>query len=479
MPVQSPGLNFGPSPRPKPGFRPQPGRPASRPPQRTWSLNPTEFNPRNSAITIGSRILSRILGVPGLLAMIFAPSDLGADDELALEYRKLAARQSPQPHLHAKPGLKPAYSDADRRKYVAARIKYLFQQGLYGPISVPHGVLGPSSLFAASGLDALLTEDVPFRGGEFVFRDPSNHKRDRSIYIDEDPGLTFRRALGLVKPDVATPPLRDPNDVPAPKPRPVRPLPPFIARPDHPFEKGPQHSPARQPWQTPPAVPKSGTPTRPAEPPAVPEVPEGPVLPEPEGPPVEEPGPTAPAAPVARPSWEEVPEAIPFEREGQWPEIVIEGSIEAGRPKLRVRARLVPDGPLRPEADRKPKRRSGIWALHSFVTNVWGEISDVLELWELMQANMYTQQGTRLAAIRGPLDPVKVMEAWIAGDIDLDEAGFLRDFAVNQLEDQVIGRLSNAVTRGELDAVGGGEWSLTINQRLNSLRRTTLQLGGS
>lgn len=503
MPVIAPGLPWQPRPStPRPGFKPQP-RPAVRPPQRTWSLNPTELVPKGSTITIGTKLLTRLLNVGGLLALIFTPSELGADDELAQEYRKIAARQSPQPSLHAKPGLKPAYSDAERRKYVAARIKYLFQQGLYGPISVPHGVLGPASLFAASGLDALLTEDVPFRGGEFVFRDPSNHKRDRSIYLDEDPGLAFRRALGLVKPPtISTPP------VPKPEPKPVR-LPRFITRPDLPFETHTPRAPRRQPWQVaprPPTAPRpkpvpwsprpfpgpsvpdpslwpkpprkwSGSPVGDPELPALPEVPE---VPDPEPRPPERPDPELPPTveTLPKPSWEDMPEVIPYEREGRWPEVVLEGSIEAGRPILRVRTRSVGDVPPTREADHKPKRRSGIWALHSFVTNVWGGISDALEIWELMQANMYTRQGTRLSAIRGPLDPKKVMQAWIDGDLQLDEMGFLRDFAINQLQDEVIGRMSSAITQGELSAVGGGKWSLTINQRLNSLRRTTMQLNG-
>lgn len=130
------------------------------------------------------------------------------------------------------------------------------------------------------------------------------------------------------------------------------------------------------------------------------------------------------------------------------------------------------------ERDRKPRRRGGIWALHRFVTHVWGGISDAYEIWEMLEANLYTKQGTRLSAIRGKLDKVKVMEAWIKGDLDLDEMGFLQDFAVNQLQDAVIGRMSQAITRGELRFSGSDPYSLTVNQRLNQLRRTQMSWEG-
>ena len=63
---------------------------------------------------------------------------------------------------------------------------------------------------------------------------------------------------------------------------------------------------------------------------------------------------------------------------------------------------------------------------------------------------------------------------WIKGDLDLDAAGFLIDFGVNELEDRVIGRMSRAISRGEID-FNRGFYSNT--QRLNTLRRTTIQGG--
>lgn len=179
-----------------------------------------------------------------------------------------------------------------------------------------------------------------------------------------------------------------------------------------------------------------------------------------------------------RPGWQDMPEVMPFPRRAEWPEVVIEGSLERGRPRLRVRRRLRKDGAPRREGDGKAGRRGIAWAMHRFITDVWGEVSDWLEIWELMQANMYTADGTRLSAIRGPLDPVAVMRGWIDGSLTLDEVGFLRDYAVNQLQDEVIGRISGAITKGELSVGAGSDYGLTINQRLNSLRRLTAQIEG-
>lgn len=148
--------------------------------------------------------------------------------------------------------------------------------------------------------------------------------------------------------------------------------------------------------------------------------------------------------PWSRPSWEELPEPIRYPERVVWPEVVIEGRLVSGQPRLRVRGRSREDGLPTRERDEKPGRRGGLWALHSFITNVWGEMSEMFDLWEILQANLYTKQGTRLSAIRGKLDPAKVMRAWVAGDLELDVMGFLQDYAINQLQDEVIGRLSSS-----------------------------------
>lgn len=235
-----------------------------------------------------------------------------------------------------------------------------------------------------------------------------------------------------------------------PQPRPVNPMP----------RTGPGQGRRRQPeWD-----PFPPSPVAPQEPDAPEDFwPEGdaPVLP-------------ARPNPWVRLSWEDAPEAIAFPRIAGWPEIVIEGRLRHGRPELRVRARNVRGRPNRPERDKKNSRDSLVYGMHKLITNVWGEVSEIREIWEILQANLTTKLGTRLSAIRGRVDPVLAFKGWLSGELDLDVAGFLLDYAVNHAEDALIGRLSQAVTDGELRVSNS---DMTINKRLNSIRRTSIQIG--
>lgn len=272
---------------------------------------------------------------------------------------------------------------------------------------------------------------------------------------------------------------------PEPKPvsKPAKPVPKPVPRPTP--------KPAQQPAVSKPVQPKPGPGVQGGGQPSLPK-PLPTVKPTPVSPPAVVPPPTPAVPPASKPNTPPVavpppavePDPVAPEQPqvGQimWPEVSFNAELGPdGRPRLRVRTRNVRDRLPRRERDKKVRTGAAALMLHSLVTHTWGAASEIQDFWEIFVSNLYTDheavagKGRRFYGDQLPMTDEEFIRAFINGSLELDLAGFIRDFAFNQLEDAIIGRLNRGITDALIRA--GAEGNITTVQRLNALRRTAMQ----
>lgn len=414
-------------PRPRPGVRG--GRTIQRrittPKPRALPVSGRSF------VTIGTRLLSRFLGVAGL---VLTPTELADATRPQSKLISHAARPV-RSITEVKPpeGRQGTLSPYER---AAGWYKVVVEdKGRAHALIMPRSVLVNRLATSKENLDRVLNDVGPDIGPKPIWR------RDR-------------------RPRKAVPPVEVPHPTPKPvgrpAPRPVAPRPKPVAKPAKPGARPAPKAPVKP---VRPIVPRPVP-----EPPPVAEVPEPGLWGLPGRP-----------NPWVRPDWETLPELSPSGA-WFWPEVVVEGRIRPdGAPEVRVRTRLAPDALPRRGRDEKPRRRGLVFALHQFVTHAWGSYSELQDLYEVLVSNLYTDQHTRVSLVDA--DPQMVLKEWIAGRLHLDVEGFTEDWVINQMEDAVIGRMSRAISEGTMRFMGDDPYTLSINQRLNALRRTVAQIG--
>lgn len=445
----------------RPSYRPR--SPMRRPPMRTRPLNPIEFGTSRRHVFIGSRLLGRVLGVVGL---VLTPSDLGIGTApegglppIIGAPADIMPRPRPRPQRRNPRGGRPIEWPDGAFESVRPGRWSRVPLGVSGGVRLDRGFLSVESVRHDPVLSRVLHESP--EAPPFVSV-PRPHKRVRvpvpvvdahERWLESDRRVEWlrmraherwlerqaqwerlaewrtrraewlrRRAREAVEPEVVVPAT------------PVRPVP---ARPPVVVPAAPRPRPAVRPPRPAPVV--------------IPEVPDLPI--------------ELPEVPV------EVPVAeVPV----VWPEVVIEGRLHAGEPQVRVRRRYAPDALPKRGRDEKPRSRRAHWALHYAVTGLWGAFTEATDLWEMIKNNLYTELGSSVGAMHGE-DELAVFEAWVEGELELDVAGFLEDYAINYVSEAAFGVLADAGRRGSLRARGD---SLSVQKRLNQLRRTTMQIGG-
>lgn len=330
------------------------------------------------------------------------------------------------------------------------------------------GQVAPTKI--SDKLDAIVGRPVTFKAPEIR---AVSAKRIAKLERKRKARKARKQAVPAPKPEPGPKPAKPvPKPVPRPSPNPARP--PAVSKPVKPK---PQPSPG-------PGVQGGGKPSLPKPLPTVKPTPVSPPAvvppPTPAVPPASKP--VSPPVAVPPPAVEPDPVAPEQPQVGQimWPEVSFNAELDAnGRPRLRVKTRNVRDRLPRRERDKKVRTGAAALMLHGLVTHAWGAASEAHDLWELFVANLYTDheavagKGRRFYGDQLPLTDEEFLRAFINGNLELDLAGFIRDFAFNQLEDAIIGRLNRGITDALIRA--GAEGNITTVQRLNALRRTAMQ----
>jgi hypothetical protein len=136
----------------------------------------------------------------------------------------------------------------------------------------------------------------------------------------------------------------------------------------------------------------------------------------------------------------------------------------------RTAAAATPRGRSRPQYDRKTKSAKLYRTALSLINNSYGKASEVFEFWEAFLMNLEYKDGTpieyryRLALMQEYRNPSnvreiyqqmnKVLDMYIAGHLEMNWAGLLRQVVFNQVQDYMIGQVSKSINEN-------------INQRSN------------
>jgi len=180
---------------------------------------------------------------------------------------------------------------------------------------------------------------------------------------------------------------------------------------------------------------------------------------------VPKPAPKPKPDPKHDPGPDTVPEVIqpPQLRQNWWPEMVID--VRANPPAIRFRQRLVRDRPPRRERDGKAERKGAMFSLHRLVTGGWGLYTEASDLVNMFIDNLrWSDTGKEFKGGRTR----KALELFVEGKLELDTVGFMQDFAMNAIEDAVIGKMNQSITQS-LDVQNPNQSHITHVQRLNRL----------
>lgn len=259
------------------------------------------------------------------------------------------------------------------------------------------------------------------------------------------------RAQARPKPRPDPRPRPKPNPTPRPRPQPrPDPRPTPRPRPSQPTTPRPQPRPNPRPGRNPRPVP----------------VPEAPGVR-----PIPTPKPT-PQPRLPGSVWEPAvaPEVHPEPGPILWPELVIDGRInQDGHPSLRLRTRLVRDRPPRRERDKKIRENGRAKQLHRIITSIWGGFTEVMDIWDAAYDNAY-RDGKSVAGMA----QWDVLQGIATGEIKIDPNGFVDSLILNQIEDSIIGSLSQGISDALIRA--GDASDPTVGQKFNWLNRTGNQI---